>query len=86
MKIIAINGNIVVKPIKVSEKTKGGIILPESVEKKTQLGTVVMVDSPIIKEGDTILYAPFSLESVEMNGEEHLVGKADDIIGIVDNG
>jgi chaperonin GroES len=75
---------ILVLPDKTEEKTSSGIYLPDTVKKKENRGTVVLVgpgtsDEPMnVKVGEYILFKPHAGIEEEYNGETHLIMKQDD--------
>lgn len=86
---------ILVKPNPSEEKTKSGIVLPDSAKEKPQEGKVVAVGSgarddkgnkiPMeVKVGDVVLYSKYSGTEVKINGEEHLIIRESDILAIVE--
>lgn len=94
-KIQPLADRVIVKPGKPEEKTKGGIILPDTAKEKPIEGTVVAVgpgkysesDGKIIpmtvKVGDKVLYGKYSGTEVTVDGEEYLIMRENDIFGIV---
>ena len=77
------------------EKTKGGIIIPDTAKKKPEQGKIVAVGKgkvnddgklmPVgVKVGDTILFGKYSGSEVELDGEEHLIVREEDILGVVE--
>jgi len=77
------------------EKTKGGIIIPDTAKQKPEQGKIVAVgkgkvndDGKLIsvgvKVGDTILFGKYSGSEVELDGEEHLIMREEDILGVVE--
>ena len=85
---------VLVKRVEEEQKTKGGIIIPDSAKEKPQEGEVVAVGSgarsdegkvtPLdVKAGDRILFGKWSGTEVVLNGEELLIMKESDILGIV---
>jgi chaperonin GroES len=77
------------------EKTKGGIIIPDTAKEKPVEGKVIAVGSgkvlengkkaPLqVKEGDRVLFGKYSGTEVKIDGEEHLIMREDDIIAIVE--
>lgn len=85
MRIKPIGKRILIKPIKEEERTKGGIYIPETAKEKKKQGIVVEVGTtedkefPIIK-GDIILYAGYSSEELEMDGEKYLILESKDVV------
>ncbi len=95
MKIRPLGDRILIKRIKEEEKTKGGIIIPDTAKEKPQEGKVVAVGKgkysddgkliPIeVKAGDKILFGKYSGSEVKIDGEEHLIVREDDILGILE--
>jgi chaperonin GroES len=95
MKIRPLQDRIIVKRIEEEEKTKGGIIIPDSAKEKPQEGKVIAVgkgklteDGKLIpldvKVGDRILFGKYSGTEVKIEGEEHLIMKEEDILGIIE--
>lgn len=85
---------IVVKPILAEEKTRGGIVLPETAKEKPQEGEVLAVGPgrvlddgkrhPVdVKEGDRVLYAKYGGTEVKIEGEEYLLISEKDILAVV---
>ncbi|MGE5401943.1 MAG: co-chaperone GroES [Ignavibacteriales bacterium] len=85
---------VVVKPMEAEEKTKGGIILPDTAKEKPIEGTVVAagagklnddgkVSAMTVKVGDTVLYGKYSGTEVSIDGEEYLIMRESDIFGII---
>jgi chaperonin GroES len=94
MKIKPLGDRILVKRVEGEEKSKGGIIIPDAAKEKPQEGKVIAVgkgktteDGKLIplevKEGDRILFGKYSGSEVKLNGEEHLIMREDDILGII---
>src|SRR5258708_7052228 len=86
---------ILIKRIKEEEKTKGGIIIPDTAKEKPQEGKVVAVGKgkyddngklvPIeVKAGDKILFGKYSGSEIKLEGEDHLILREDDILGILE--
>lgn len=89
MKIKPLGKRVLIKPVKEEEKTKGGIFIPETAkEKKKQgivmeTGTVEDKDFPV-KKGDMILYAGYSSEELEIDGEKYLILESKDVIAKIE--
>ena len=77
------------------EKTKGGIIIPDTAKEKPEQGKIVAVGKgrvnddgklmPVgVKVGDTILFGKYSGSEVKLDGEEHLIMREEDILGVVE--
>ena len=86
---------ILVKRIKEEDKTKGGIIIPDTAKEKPQEGKVVAVGkgkrsekgdliAPEVKAGDRILFGKYSGSEVKLEGEDHLILREDDILGVLE--
>ena len=90
-----LHDRVVVKRIDAEEKTKGGIIIPDTAKEKPQEGKVVAVGpgardekgklSPLdVKAGDRVLFGKWSGTEVKVDGDDLLIMKESDIMGIVD--
>ena len=86
---------ILIKRIKEEEKTKGGIIIPDTAKEKPQEGKVVAVGKGKhddngklialeVKAGDKILFGKYSGSEIKFEGEDHLILREDDILGILE--
>ena len=95
MKIRPLQDRVIVKRLAEEEKTKGGIIIPDSAKEKPQQGKVVAVgkgktadDGKLIKldvkVGDRILFSKYAGTEVKIEDEEHLIMREDDILGIIE--
>src|SRR5438067_1242077 len=95
MKIRPLGDRILVKRVKEEEKTKGGIIIPDTAKEKPQEGKVVAVGkgkvtedgklvAPEVKAGDKILFGKYSGSEIKLEGEEHLILREDDILGVIE--
>ncbi len=94
MKIKPLGDRVVIKPAEAEERTKGGIILPDTAKEKPVVGEVVAVGpgkvaddgKPIIMEvkvGDKVLYGKYSGTEVTIEGDEYLIMREADIFAIV---
>jgi chaperonin GroES len=94
MKIKPLADRVVVKPSPAEEKTKGGIILPDTAKEKPVIGEIVAVGpgkvtddgkkvAPEVKVGDKVLYGKYSGTEVTVEGEEYLIMREADIFAIV---
>ena len=90
-----LHDRVLVKRVKEEEKTKGGIIIPETAQEKPQEGEVVAVGPGArdedgeriamdVKVGDRILFGKWSGTEVKIDGEELLIMKESDIMGIIE--
>jgi chaperonin GroES len=95
MKIRPLGDRILVKRIQEEEKSKGGIIIPDTAKEKPQEGKVVAVGKgkttedgkllpPDVKAGDRILFGKYAGSEVKLEGEEHLILREDDILGVLE--
>ena len=95
MKIRPLGDRVLVKRLKEEDRTKGGIIIPDTAKEKPQEGKVVAVgkgkvndDGRLIptevKAGDKILFGKYSGSEVNIDGEEHLIMREEDVLGILD--
>ncbi len=94
MKIKPLHDRILLKRSEGEEKTKGGIIIPDSAKEKPQEGLVVAVGPGKalddgtrreiqVKEGDRVLYSKYSGTEIKLDGEEHLIVREDDVLAIL---
>lgn len=80
---------VVVKPAEAEEKTKFGIIIPDTAKEKPQKGKIVAVgpgkkDEPLfVKEGDLVLYGKYAGTEISIEGEDYLIMRESDIFAIV---
>lgn len=95
MKIRPLHDRIIVKRLEEEEKTKGGIIIPDTAKEKPIEGKVIAVGDGKVKEdgtklpmevrvGDRILFSKYAGTEVKIEGEEHLIMRQDDILAIVE--
>ena len=95
MSIIPLHDRLLVRRLEEEEKTAGGIIIPDSAKEKPAQGKVVTVgpgklnDSGDrvalqVKEGDTVLFSKYGGTDVNLDGEEYLILREDDVLGIVE--
>ena len=89
-----LHDRVVVRRIEAEEKTKGGIIIPDTAKEKPQEGEIVAVGSGArdesgkvvaldVKAGDRVLFGKWSGTEVKINGEDLLIMKEADIMGII---
>jgi chaperonin GroES len=95
VKIRPLQDRIIVKRIEEEGKSKGGIIIPDTAKEKPQEGKVVAVgrgkvneDGKIIpldvKVNDRVLFGKYSGSEINMDGEEHLIMREDDVLGVIE--
>ena len=95
MKIRPLQDRVIVKRIEEEEKSKGGIIIPDTAKEKPQEGKVVAVgkgkvndDGKIIpldvKVNDRVLFGKYSGSEINIDGEEHLIMREEDILGVIE--
>ncbi|MCL2232972.1 MAG: co-chaperone GroES [Treponema sp.] len=88
MKVIPLTDRILVKLEKGETKSAGGIIIPDTAQEKTQIGSVVEVgdDKDVIKvkAGQKVMYDKYAGTQVKIGGEEHLILKMGDILAIIE--
>ena len=94
MKIRPLGDRILIKRIKEQEKSKGGIIIPDTAKEKPQEGKVVAVGKgkmteqgkllpPDVKAGDKILFGKYSGTDIKIDGEEFLILREDEVLAVV---
>jgi chaperonin GroES len=95
MKVRPLRDRIIVKGLEEEEKTKGGIIIPDTAKEKPIEGKVIAVGDGKIKEdgkkipldvkkGDRVLFAKYAGTEIKIDGEEHLMMREDDILAIIE--
>ena len=95
MKIRPLQDRILVKRLESEDKTKGGIIIPDTAKEKPQEGKVVAVGKgkvddegkthPLdVKKGDKILFSKYAGTEVEIGGDEHIIIREDDVLGVIE--
>ena len=95
MKIKPVSDHILIEPVSREEKTKSGIILPDTAEKekpeegkviavgpgrKTSSGKIIPID---IKTGDKVLFTKYGPTEIKVEGKEYLIAKEEDILAII---
>jgi chaperonin GroES len=94
MKVKPLGDRVVIAPSEGQDKTKGGIVLPDTAKEKPQEGKIVAVGTgkktedgktiPLsVKVGDKVLYGKYSGTEITVDGEEYLIVKEEDILAIV---
>lgn len=93
MKIQPLGDRVVLKVLEAEEKTKGGIVLPDTAKEKPQEGKIVAIGKgkiieakvvPLeVKVGDKVLFGKYSGTEITVDGEELLILKEEDILAIV---
>jgi len=95
MKIRPLHDRVIVKRVDEEEKTKGGIIIPDTAKEKPVEGEIVAVGDgkvaddgkkiPLeVKAGDKVLFGKYAGTEIQIEGEENLIMREDDIIAIVE--
>ena len=95
MKIRPLHDRVMVKRLEGEEKTKGGIIIPDSAKEKPQEGLIVAAGpgrvneegkvTPLdVKKGDKILFSKYSGNEINLDGEEHLIMREDDVLAVLE--
>lgn len=94
MKIKPLQDRVIVKRLEEETKTAGGIIIPDSAKEKPQQGKILAVGPGkvleggtrvdlTVKEGDIVLFGKYAGSEVKIDGEEVLIMREDDILGII---
>jgi chaperonin GroES len=94
MKVKPLHDRILVKRIEEGEQKVGGIIIPDTAKEKPQQGKVVAVGAgkiddkgkriPLdVKDGDTILFGKYSGQEIKLDGEEFLIMREDEVLGVI---
>jgi len=97
MQFTPLHDRVLVRRIEGEEKTKGGLIIPDTAKEKPSEGEVIAVGegarkdsgeliAPSVKAGDRILFGKWSGTEVKLEGEDYLIMKESDILGIITSG
>ncbi len=95
MKLRPLQDRLIVKRVKEEEKTKGGLYIPDTAKEKPVEGVVIAVgngktmdDGSVrkldVKEGDRILFGKYSGNEVKIDGEENLILREDEVLGVIE--
>ncbi|MCX6539728.1 MAG: co-chaperone GroES [Acidobacteria bacterium] len=95
MKVKPLHDRIIVKRIEEGEQVVGGIIIPDSAKEKPQQGKVIAVGAgkiddkgkrtPLdVKDGDKILFGKYSGQEIKLDGEEFLIMREDEVLGVIE--
>jgi len=95
MKVRPLYDRVIIRRVAEEEKTKGGIIIPDTAKEKPSEGEVVAVGNgkvddkgalrPLtVKKGDRILFGKYSGNEIKVDGVDHLILREDDILGIIE--
>ena len=95
MKLRPLNDRILVKRVQEEEKTKGGIIIPDTAKEKPAEGKVISVGTgrlgedgkkiPLeVKKGDRILFGKYGGQEIKVEGEEYLIMREDEVLCIIE--
>jgi chaperonin GroES len=95
MKLRPLNDRVIVQRLEMEEKTKGGIIIPDTAKEKPQKGKVIAVGPgkadengkriPLnVKEGDIILFSKYAGSEVTIDDQEYLIMREDDILCVIE--
>ncbi|WP_457654760.1 co-chaperone GroES [Rhodocaloribacter sp.] len=94
MSIKPLGDRVVVKPEPAEEKTASGLFIPDTAKEKPQRGTIVSVGpgrvengtkiDMTVKEGDTVLYGKYAGTEIKLDGEDYLIMRESDILGILE--
>ena len=89
-----LHDRIIVKRLEEESKTKGGLIIPDTAKEKPHQGKVVAVGAgkredgkvlPLdVKTGDTVLFTKYAGTEIKLDGEDHLILREDDVLGVVE--
>ena len=94
VKIRPLHDRVIVQRLEEGEQKIGGIIIPDTAKEKPQQGKVIAVGAgkikddgkrvPLdVKEGDTILFGKYSGQEIKMDGEEYLIMREEEILGVI---
>jgi len=95
MKVRPLHDRIIVKRMEGEQKTKGGIIIPDTAQEKPVEGKIIAIGNgktlengkilPLeVKKGDKVLFGKYAGTEIKIDGEEHLIMREEDIIAIIE--
>jgi chaperonin GroES len=95
MKVRPLYDRILVRRVAEEEKTKGGIIIPDSAKEKPAEGEIIAVGNGkandkgeirplVVKKGDRILFGKYTGSEIKIDGVDHLILREDDILGVIE--
>ncbi len=95
MKVRPLQDRIIVKRIDEEEVSRGGLIIPDSAKEKPQEGNVIAVGKgkigedgkvqPLdVKKGDKVLFSKYAGTEINIDGDEHLIIREDDVLGVLE--
>ena len=95
MKVRPLHDRILVRRIEGEEKTKGGLIIPDTAKEKPQEGKVIAVGTGRVSEdgklrpldvhkGDRVLFTKYAGNEIELEGDEHLIIREDDVLAVLE--
>ncbi len=95
MAVRPLGDRVLIKALEAKEKSKGGIVLPDTAKEKPQEGRVIAVGkgkfseegkaTPLeVKKGDKILYGKYSGTEIMVDDEEHIILREDDILAVIE--
>ncbi len=90
-----LHDRVVVRRLEGEEKTKGGIIIPDTAKEKPQQGKVIAAGTgkvkddgtrqrPDVKAGDLILFGKYSGQEIKLDGEEYIIMREDEVLGVIE--
>ena len=95
MELRPLHDRVVIKRLEEGETKRGGIIIPDTAKEKPQQGSVIAVGNgklletgermaPEVKAGDRILFGKYSGSEIKLDGDEYLILKEDEILGVLE--
>lgn len=95
MNVKPLDDRIVVRPVEKEAKTESGIYLPETSKERPMMGKVIAVGpgqrlgngeraKPSVKKGDTVVFGKYAGTEVEVKGDQHLILRESELLGILD--
>lgn len=89
MTVEPLGNRLLVKVLQAEEKTRGGILLPQTAQEKPQHGQVIALgdqvteELPSVKAGDTVLFGKYTGTELKLDGSDHLLLEAGDVLALV---
>ncbi len=96
MNVRPLHDRIIIQRLEEGEQKVGGIIIPDSAKEKPQQGNVIAVgigkvkddgtrQAPDVKAGDLILFGKYSGQEIKLDGEDYLIMKEDEVLGVIED-
>jgi chaperonin GroES len=86
MNIRPLHDRIIIQRLEEGEQKVGGIIIPDTAKEKPQQGKVIATGAGKVKAGDLILFGKYSGQEIKLDGEEYLIMREEEVLGVLEGG